>query len=66
MIIITNKCNKPITYSGPLYKYIDVKGNQVFLSFDHAQNGLRAKQNRLEHFVISAKDKKFIEEVSVR
>ena len=49
-----------ITYSGPLYKSFEVKGNIIELSFDHVGKGLLAKDGDLFGFTIAGEDNKFV------
>ncbi len=53
--------NKKVFYSGPLYKAMEIKGNQVILSFDHAGKGLVLKDiNGDTNFIIAGPDQKFV------
>ncbi len=47
--------------SGPLYKSMKKKGDQIVLSFDHTGSGLKAKDGTLTSFVIAGADKKFVQ-----
>lgn len=48
-----------ITYSGPIYKAMEVKNRSIVLSFDHAETGLRKKGKELEEFYIAGDDRVF-------
>jgi len=49
-----------IVYSGPLYKSMEVKGNKVYISFDHVGKGLKSRDGKaLSWFSIAGEDKKF-------
>jgi len=50
-----------IVYSGPLYKSVEIKGNEIHISFDHVGGGLMARDGEpLTHFAIAGQDKKFL------
>lgn len=52
--------HKKVVYSGPLYKKMEVKGNSVVITFDHADGGLVFKdRNGATNFLISGSDKVF-------
>lgn len=51
---------KDIEYSGPVYKSMSIKDNQVILTFAHVGSGLTVKGNALKGFAIAGDDKKFI------
>jgi len=51
---------KKVEYSGPIYKSMKVKGNEVVLSFDHVDSGLEAKNGELTGFAIAGADQKFV------
>jgi sialate O-acetylesterase len=48
-----------ITYSGPVYASMKVKGNQAVLSFTHIGTGLLAKGGDLKGFTIAGPDGDF-------
>ncbi|MFR9165446.1 MAG: sialate O-acetylesterase [Dysgonomonas sp.] len=50
---------KDITYSGPLYKSMQIKGDKVILSFDYTDKGLTSKGGKLKGFAIAGNDKIF-------
>jgi sialate O-acetylesterase len=45
-----------LEYSGPVYRSMKVKGNQVILSFMHIDGGLEAKGGELKGFTIAGAD----------
>lgn len=49
-----------IVYSGPIYKNMKVKKNEVILNFDHVGGGLVAKGDKLTGFAICGEDRKFV------
>lgn len=49
------------TYSGPLYKRMEIKGDKIIIYFDHAQDGLISKTPQIEGFQIAGKDNIFID-----
>jgi sialate O-acetylesterase len=51
---------KTIVYSGPMYKSMEKKGNQIVLQFDHVGGGLVAKGDKLQGFAVAGADKKFV------
>lgn len=48
------------SYSGPVLSGFKVEGNQVRISFTHADGGLAAADGKLVGFAISGKDGKFV------
>jgi len=52
---------KNIPYSGPLYKSMKVKGNEVRLSFEHTDGGLSFKGDKAVGFTIAGEDMNFVE-----
>ena len=49
-----------LVYSGPMYRKMQVEGNQIRLSFDHVGSGLMAKDgDKLSGFAIAGADKTF-------
>jgi sialate O-acetylesterase len=53
--------DKDLVYSGPLYKSMEVKGNQIVLHFDHIDSGLVTKGGEsLKGFAIAGADRKFV------
>jgi len=49
-----------ITYSGPLYDKMQVKGNTIQLDFKSTDEGLICKGDKLKGFAIAGEDKKFV------
>jgi sialate O-acetylesterase len=49
-----------IEFSGPQYKSMRVKGDEVILTFDHAGSGLEARDGALKGFSIAGEDRKFV------
>jgi sialate O-acetylesterase len=49
-----------IEYSGPIYRSMKVKGDKAVLAFDHAGNGLEARDGKLKGFAICGADHKFV------
>ncbi|HEY5371427.1 MAG TPA: sialate O-acetylesterase [Hanamia sp.] len=50
---------KNITFSGPLYRSMQVNGNKAIIHFDFAKNGLTKKGERLTDFLIAGDDRQF-------
>ncbi len=50
-----------IAYSGPIYRRMVVEGDKIRLFFDHAENGLVCKGDRLTHFQIAGQDRLFVD-----
>lgn len=51
---------KDVTYSGPIYKSVEFKGNKAIVSFDFAEDGLKTNDGKsLKGFKIAGADKKF-------
>ena len=46
-------------YSGPVLKKLTVEGNLVYLTFDHAANGLTTFRKKLENFQLSGANRRF-------
>lgn len=51
---------RKIVYSGPLYKRMQVEGNQVRLFFDFADKGLMTKGGKLTSFEVAGSDGRFL------
>jgi sialate O-acetylesterase len=53
---------KDITYSGPMYKSMEISGNSITLDFSNAGSGLMVKDKYgyLKSFMIAGADKKFV------
>ncbi|HEX9151220.1 MAG TPA: sialate O-acetylesterase, partial [Flavobacterium sp.] len=60
-IALHNVYGKKIIYSGPTYKSLEIKGNQIILSFDNIGSGLSISDNgkNLKGFEIAGTDKVF-------
>ena len=52
--------HKHVVYSGPTYKSMKVKGNEIILSFKDTKGGLVAKGGTLKSFAIAGADEKFV------
>ncbi|MEO8823194.1 MAG: sialate O-acetylesterase [Ginsengibacter sp.] len=50
-----------INFSGPLYRSMEVKGNQAIIQFDFAKDGLLKKGKDLTDFMIAGEDKVFVQ-----
>ncbi|MEW6156186.1 MAG: sialate O-acetylesterase [Verrucomicrobiota bacterium] len=49
-----------ITYCGPCYRSMQIRGNQAVLHFDHVGRGLEARGGELKGFAIAGADQKFV------
>ncbi len=56
---LANDYNKKVSYSGPVYKSIKIKGNIAVLDFDYKTEGLVSEQGPLKGFVIAGNDRIF-------
>jgi sialate O-acetylesterase len=52
--------DKDIVFSGPTYKYCEIKGDKIIIKMDNIGGGLVAKGGALKRFAIAGKDKKFV------
>ncbi|MBU9722210.1 MULTISPECIES: sialate O-acetylesterase [Bacillaceae] len=52
--------DEDIVYSGPLFKKMERKGNEIHVSFDHVGSGLTAHDGDLKWFRISGEDGQFV------
>jgi sialate O-acetylesterase len=53
--------NRPIIYSGPIYKSMAIEGERVRIAFDHVGAGLVSRDGKaLTEFMIAGADKKFL------
>ena len=52
--------DKHITYSGPIFRELEIEGEIATLSFDHVGRGLEAKGGELKGFAIAGADRKFV------
>lgn len=50
---------KDIPFNGPLYRSMEIKADQLILSFDHAEKGLTSTYKKLVNFEIAGKDRVF-------
>lgn len=48
-----------ISFSGPVYKSLDIKGNKVIVNFDYAQNGITSYNKPIVGFEIAGSNKVF-------
>ena len=48
-----------ISYQSPLFKSMKVEKSKIRISFDHASNGLLAKEGELTEFLVAGEDQKF-------
>jgi len=54
--------DKGLEYSGPMYKSSSVKDGKIYLTFNHAKNGLKANDGKsLNFFTIAGDDGKFVD-----
>lgn len=51
---------KPLVWSGPWYRSMEMVDDGIRLTFDHAQGGLISKGDPLTGFAIAGKDRKFV------
>lgn len=56
---------KGITFSGPLYRIMQVRKGRVRIYFDHVDGGLTAHGNTLKEFSVAGEDRKFHDAVAV-
>ncbi len=49
-----------IVYSGPTYRKLEIKGSEVWLSFDHVGRGLEARGGELAGFAVCGADRKWV------
>jgi sialate O-acetylesterase len=53
--------NKKLVYSGPIYKSMKIKGNQIVLNFDYCGGGLKSGDGKpLSEFTVAGPDKIFV------
>ncbi len=50
---------KKLTYSGPIYKSMEIKDDEIFISFEYTENGLWSEDKKLENFIIAGEDRNF-------
>lgn len=53
---------KSLVFSGPEYRSMQIDGNKIILTFDHAENGLivKGKYEYLQGFAIASEDQPFV------
>ena len=52
---------KQLVYSGPIYKSMKIKGNQIILNFDYCHSGLKSGDGKpLSEFTVAGADKVFV------
>lgn len=56
---------KGLVYSGPLYREMEIKGDKIYLSFDHIGSGLLCKGDALTNFTICGSNKEFVSATAV-
>ena len=49
-----------LEYSGPIYKGVEIKGNQAILNFTHVGRGLEARGGELKGFAICGDDRNWV------
>ncbi|MGX1930891.1 sialate O-acetylesterase [Flagellimonas sp. 2504JD4-2] len=52
---------KDVTFSGPVYKEMEIKKNKAILTFDHVENGLKMEGKTLKEFYVAGADQQFYE-----
>lgn len=52
---------KKLNYSGPIYKSMEIKDNEIIISFQYAENGLWSEDEKLKNFIIAGEDRNFKE-----
>ncbi len=50
---------KDLVHSGPIYKSVDFNNGKALVSFDYADSGLYCPDDKIEHFEIAGRDKKY-------
>lgn len=56
---LVNDYGKNISYSGPLYRSMKIKGNSAVLSFDYTDKGLSSQGELLKGFMIAGSEHQF-------
>ncbi len=51
---------KKMIFSGPLYRNMEIKGNQAVISFHHVAGGLTSKNKDLVYFEIAGENSEFV------
>ena len=49
-----------LTYSGPIYHSLEIRGSEAIVSFDHVGRGLETDGSTLQGFAIAGKDRRFV------
>ncbi len=49
-----------IVYQSPMYKSMEIKGDKVRITFDHAPTGLKCNEKKITQFVIAGEDRHFV------
>lgn len=57
---------KALSYLGPTFKSISIKGNKTSLVFANAENGLKFSEENLANFQVAGEDKQFHPATSVK
>jgi sialate O-acetylesterase len=53
--------NRPIVYSGPIFKSMTIEGEKIRIAFDHVGSGLMSRDGKpLTEFLIAGADKTFL------
>ena len=52
--------HEKVTFSGQLYRALEIEGDKAIVSFDHVGRGLLAKDGELQGFAIAGPDRKFV------
>lgn len=60
LIALAKTYGQNISYSGPMYSGMEVKGAEVVLHFDHTDGGLMAKDGPLAGFQVAGEDQQFV------
>ena len=59
LALAKNYGKKDLVFSGPLFKGVLFKEGNAIISFEHTGSGISYTGNKLKHFEIAGKDKKF-------
>lgn len=62
---MANDYGREIPFSGPLYISFKVKDDAIIISFDHADEGLKAGPDGLKNFQIAGKDRVFTDAIAI-
>ena len=58
-IALNRVYGRPIVHSGPTYRAMELEGERVRVSFDHAAGGLEARHGALKGFAVAGEDRRF-------